>query len=318
MKRVIFYVFEGFELLDMAGPACVFGMVNTITQKTHYETVAISVEGGAIHSSSGLKTLTQALDEVSIGPTDTLLVMGAEREALRTVMTCNATQAWLRAVTPLCQIWGSVCAGTFILAVAGLLDGHRVTTHWQGAEILAKAYPNVILDADALYVTDDRLWTSAGVATGIDMALAMVAQALGSDLMLRVAKRMVVYAHRLGHQSQFSQVLRAQTLVKGRFSGLIDWIEQNLSLSLRVEDMARFMAMSERSFYRKFTKALGVTPTQYVIRARLERAKAYFEAGQTLKSVVTTTGFRSEAGFRNAFEARFGVSPSLYRQMHAR
>ena len=132
----------------------------------------------------------------------------------------------------------------------------------------------------------------------------------------RVAKQLVVYAHRPGHQSQFSAVLDAQSVAGGSFSNLAVWLESKVGKPVKVEDMARRAGMSERTFHRKFTVATGVTPSKFMESLRLERAKRYLEANQPVKSVAARVGFKSESAFRMAFRAHFGVTPTHHARMH--
>lgn len=317
-RRIIFLVYDGFQLLDLSGPASVFSTANTLSRVIAYKIEVASSNGGMICSSAGPAVLTQATQRVPVSSRDTVLVMGAEPKALSSAMADTPGVSWLRKASKFATRYGSVCTGTFVLAAAGLLDGRRATTHWAGCKQLSKLYPSVYVEPDALYIVDDRLWTSAGVTTGIDMALAMVEDDLGATLMGQVAKQLVVYAHRPGNQSQFSTLLDAQVAAGDAFSDVIAWIETHLDQPIKVDDMAQQASMSERTFYRKFTDSMGITPSKYLEGARLERAKQLLETNMPVKTVAGAVGFRSEAGFRSAFEMRFDVSPSLHRVMHAR
>jgi transcriptional regulator GlxA family with amidase domain len=215
------------------------------------------------------------------------------------------------------QRFGSVCSGGFILATLGLLDGHRVASHWDASAPLAEAFPSVTVDPEALYVIDGRLWTSAGVTTGIDMALAMVAHDLDAMIAGQVAKRLVLYARRPGYQSQFSPLLNAQAKSDGPFAELIGWIQANLDAPLDVPALAARTGLTERTFHRKFVAATGDTPARFVESARLEAARMLLSRGLSLKSVAVEVGLFPPARFAKSFERRFGVAPRLFRDMHA-
>ena len=212
--------------------------------------------------------------------------------------------------------YGSVCTGAFILGKAGLLDGRRATTHWAGRGRLDAFSKGLVIDTDALYVADGKLWTSAGVAAGIDMALAIVEVDHGALLKSKVAKQLVVYSHRPGHQSQFSELLTAQVKAHERYAALIDWLSTCLDKTTKVSEMAQFLGMSERSFSRHFTKAFNKTPSKLLEHLKLEAGKNLIEAGRPINIVASSVGFRSESAFRSAFKAQFGVTPTLYAQMH--
>ncbi|MFT4102435.1 MAG: helix-turn-helix domain-containing protein, partial [Burkholderiaceae bacterium] len=213
--------------------------------------------------------------------------------------------------------FGSVCTGSFVLAAAGLLDGRRVATHWDGCVPLARAFPEVDVDPDALYVEDGRLWTSAGVTTGIDMALAIVSRDLDGETAGAVAKRLVLYARRPGHQSQFSPVLKAQMRADGPFAELIDWIHAHLETPLDVPALAARAGLSERTLHRRFLAATGQTPARFVEIARLDAARLLLSRGTTLKRVAAQVGLFPASRLGRLFERRFGVSPRLYRDLHA-
>src|SRR5690606_29623516 len=209
------------------------------------------------------------------------------------------------------------CTGAFVLAACGLLEGLRVATHWDACAALAVACPAVDVDPDSLYRVDGRLWTSAGVTAGIDMALAMVAHDLGAGIAGQVAKRLVLYVRRPGHQSQFSPLLQAQAKADSPFADLIEWMQGNLDAALEVPVLAGRAGLSERTFHRRFVAATGQTPARFVEMARLDAARMLLSRGMSLKSVAARTGLYPVARFTQAFERRFGVGPRLFRDMHA-
>ena len=213
--------------------------------------------------------------------------------------------------------FGSVCSGGFLLATLGLLDGHRVASHWDACKPLAESFPAVTVDPDALYVVDGRLWTSAGVTTGIDMALAMIACDLDTMIAGDVAKRLILYARRPGYQSQFSPVLQAQVRGDSPFAELIGWIQANLDAPLDVPSLAERAGLSERSFHRKFVAATGETPARFVETVRLDTARLLLSRGLPLKSVAAQVGLSPVARLSEAFGRRFGMAPGLFRDMHA-
>jgi len=316
-RRILFLIYDGFELLDLSGPASVFTAANSVGRRRSYEIKIISAEGGEICSSAGLQMASEKLAKITPGKTDTVLVVGAEGRAITTAMADATVTDWLKKAAKTVERYGSVCSGAFIAAAAGLLDNHKATTHWAGCKRLARAFPSVYVEADALYVVDARLWTSAGVTTGIDMALAMIERDHGSALMGQIAKWLVVYAHRPGNQSQFSSVLEAQSAAGGAFAGVISWIGDNLDQAVRLEDLADRAGMSERTFRRKFTEHVGQSPSKFLESLRLDKAKGLLEAKLPVAAVASMVGFRSEAGFRAAFQRSFGISPSMHAVIHA-
>ncbi|NYT85220.1 GlxA family transcriptional regulator [Pollutimonas harenae] len=321
MRRIVFIVYPEFELLDMSGPVAVFNGANRALA-AHGEPLCYSVElasaaGGPVASSSGVVVHTRSLDDAAVQAVDTLLVVGAEREPLLQTMEDPILRKTLPALAHQAKRLGSICTGAFILAGLGLLDGHRVATHWDGCAPLAQAFPALNVDAEALYVEDGRYWTSAGVTTGIDMALAMVAYDLSAAIVGEVAKRLVLYARRPGHQSQFSSLLQAQTKADSPFADLIAWIQAHLDAPLDVTVLSEHAGLSARTFHRKFVAATGATPARFVETARLDAARLLLTRGVPLKSVAARVGLFPAARLNNVFERRFGISPRLFRDMHA-
>ncbi len=309
--RIVILAYEGCQLLDVTGPAAVFGAANEGRQPPVYDVRIVSPDGGAVVSNCGVAVMTDAIG----GGADTLLVAGGSR-GLRAATARDDLRTWLRRVAPRAKRFGSVCTGAFVLAAAGLLDGRRIATHWASCARLADQFPTLTVDADALYVVDGKVWTSAGVTTGIDMALAMVEADLGAATANLIARHFVLYARRPGYQSQFSPLLQAQTHADARFATLIDWMQAHLDGKLDVPALASRAGLSERSFYRKFTEATGKTPAHFVEDLRLDAARALLGKGLPLKSIAARVGLRSSARLGQAFERRFGMAPSLFREMH--
>ena len=317
-RRIIFVVFEDFQLLDMSGPAAVFHAASDFSSDQPYEIVITSSQGGPVRSSCGVEVASDALATISFGTRDTVLTVGGTEAGLRKAVSEADISTCLARSAEAVERIGSVCVGTFLFGAAGLLDGRRVCSHWRSCDLLGEMFPKAQVDADALYTRDGNLWSSAGVSSGIDMALAMLEADHGPDLKARVARSLVVYAHRPGLQAQFSEVLEAQARRDGRFSNLLDWIGLNLHTHLRGEDLADIAGMSHRSFLRHFQQSVGMTPSKYIEQLRLARAKELLASGTAVKAVPAHIGYRSEAAFRTAFERRFGLAPLEFSKLHGR
>ena len=309
--RIFVLAYEGCQLLDVTGPAAVFGAANEARGQPFYDLSIVSPDGGAVTSNSGVAIQSRKI----VGQPDTLLVAGGSR-GLKAAMARDDLRRWLRTVAPKTRRFGSVCTGAFVLAAAGLLDGKRVATHWASCERLARKFPALEVDADSLYVVDGKVWTSAGVTTGIDMALALVEADLGAAMANLIARHFVLYARRPGYQSQFSPLLQAQTVAEAPFAALIDWMQENLDQPLDVPTLAVRAGLTERSFYRKFTEATGKTPAHFVEGLRLDAARTLLTKGLSIKTIAGKVGLNSPARFGQAFERRFGMAPSLFREMH--
>jgi transcriptional regulator GlxA family with amidase domain len=271
----------------------------------------VSPDGGITTSNCGVAIATRRI----AGQPDTLLVAGGSR-GLKAAMERDDLRRWLRKVAPNARRFGSVCTGAFVLAAAGLLDGKRVATHWASCDRLAQRFPALTVDAESLYVVDGKVWTSAGVTTGIDMALALVEADLGAATANLIARHFVLYARRPGYQSQFSPLLQAQSAAEAPFAALIEWMQQNLDQPLDVPALAERAGLSERSFYRKFTQATGKTPAHFVESLRLEAARTLLTRDLPLKTIAGKVGLNSSARLGQAFERRFGMPPTLFREMH--
>jgi transcriptional regulator GlxA family with amidase domain len=315
-RRILFVIFDQFELLDLSGPSSVFNAAQALLKQPLYSICTLSSVGGLVRSRSGIEVNSQTFEDFNVGSSDTILIVGGEKQAISQVSLDPNLNAWLALNVPKAERVGSICSGALVLAENGLLNGKNATTHWADLDQLVRDYPSVEVEQDALYCVDGNIWTSAGVTTGIDMALAMVGKDHDSKVMQEIASWLVVYAHRPGHQSQFSELLAAQN--HHRFADIVVWLDRNLHKPLKVRDMAEKSAMTERTFYRRFTDEVGCTPSKFLEIRRLFRAKQLLETGSVVKAVSTKVGYKSALGFRNAFEAKYGLSPALYKRMHCK
>ena len=306
--------------MDASGPVSVFSTANFILDQQGkdpaYEISIISGTGGTVRSSSGVSVDTRPLSRMPPRTLHTFLVAGAEAGPLREVLKDPIVRERLPRWAARSNRYGSICAGTFLLAELGLIDGRRVASHWAACRSLAAGYPKVRVDEDAIYVEDGNIWTSAGVTTEIDMALAMLANDTGIAVANDVAKRLVLYVRRPGNQSQFSPLLRAQRTAEHPFGDLMDWVHLNLEQKLDVPTLAARTGLSERSFFRKFTEVMDETPARLIESIRLDAARVLLSQGLAIKLTGSSVGLPSSR-FAKAFERRFGVSPRLYREMHA-
>jgi transcriptional regulator GlxA family with amidase domain len=208
-----------------------------------------------------------------------------------------------------------VCTGSLILAAAGQLDGRRVTTHWGYGEALAAAHPGVEVDTDPIYVTDGRVWTSAGVTAGYDLLLALVEADVGPDIARGVAQQLVLYLRRSGTQSQFSAAISAQPARRQPLRELQDYISAHPAENLSLSALAGRLHMSPRHFARVFSAEVGVSPGRYVEQVRLETARRLLvESDVPTEAVARAAGFGNYQALRRAFLTVLGVSPAEYRR----
>lgn len=314
--NIAFLAFDGVQILDVTGPAAVFAAANDAVGKMFYRVHILSAAGGEVQSNSAVRLMTRALKTLAPRQIDTWLVAGGDAKGLSMLAANSEVRKWALRASAHARRFGSICSGTFVLAHLGLINGKRVATHWDACLELARHFPEVHVDSNALYVEDGSVWTSAGVTTGIDMTLAMVERDLGSTVANAIAKRLVLYARRPGYQTQFSPVLIAQTRADGPFAELIDWMKEHLSERLDVPTLAARVSMSERSFHRKFTSLIGETPAHFVETLRLDQARNLISTGVSIKEIAAKTGYSTAAQFSKAFDRRFGMSPSLFREVH--
>jgi transcriptional regulator GlxA family with amidase domain len=305
-------IFPGFQLLDAAGPITAFEEARDETAPPAYRSRVIARTAGPVFSSSGVQLVPEAFTD---DPLDTLIVAGGW--GTREASACAETLAYVRAAAGRTRRIASVCSGAFILAAAGLLDGRRATTHWGRAAEFARAYPQVRVEPDRIFICDGTVWTSAGITAGIDLALALIAEDLGETAAKRAAQQLVVYHRRPGGQSQFSALLETDR-PGSRFSPVLAWARERLDERLSVERLADQAAMSSRHFARAFMAETGMTPAKAVERLRLEAARERVESSaDPIEGIAVYAGFRDPERMRRAFLRAFGQPPQAMRR-HAR
>ena len=308
--------FPGCQVLDVTGPAAVFETGNDVSGTAHYAVHLLSSKGGAVRTNSAVSLVSRPLKELPPRAIDTLLIPGGDTSGLQKLVADESVRKWVLQASTKARRYGSICTGTFALAHLNLLAGKRVATHWSACSALAELCPDAQVDANALFVNDGRLWTSAGVTTGIDMSLAMVAADVGDAVANDIAKRLVLYSRRPGYQSQFSPVLSAQSHADAPFAELIEWIRENLAGPLEVPGLTARVSMSERTFLRHFTRSTGVTPARFVETLRLDQTRVYLASDMSLKEIAAKVGCHSGAQLSKIFFRRFGVTPQLFRELH--
>jgi transcriptional regulator GlxA family with amidase domain len=305
-RRIVFVTYPGITALDLVGPHEVLGVAGA------YDLVVAAAAPGPVRTTRGpLVVADRALSSIR-GPLDTLVVVGGEG-----AMTAARDETLVRAVRTLAgraERVASVCTGAFLLAAAGLLDGKRATTHWRSCAHLARKFPEVSVEPEPIFVRDGNVWTSAGVTAGMDLALALVAEDLGRDVALQVARQLVMYVQRPGGQSQFSAQLSAQAAERNPLRELQAWIAEHPAEDHSVEQLAIRAAMSPRHFARVFRAEVGCTPAVYVEQTRIEVARRLLETTDlAVDDVARSAGFGTTETLRRAFARRVGASPTEYR-----
>ncbi|TFW24195.1 GlxA family transcriptional regulator [Duganella callida] len=313
MKALALVIFPGVQSLDVSGPMDVFAEANGFLPPDQgYRLVTIGTVPSPIRASNG-QLLVADLELAQAG-LDYDIVLAAGGPHLAHEQNDARLSAWLREVARQVPRYGSICTGAYLLGRAGLLDGRRATTHWSDAARLAADFPLAQVEHDRIHVRDGGLVTSAGVTAGIDLALALVAEDHGPAVALAAAKRLLVLAQRQGGQSQFSPYLSEATAPDALATVIQGYVMDNLAQALSVEHLADVAGMSTRNFARQFVKEMGVTPAEFVQRARADAARNLLEGSELpLKTIAYRCGFGSAARMRLVFAQRFGVTPNQYR-----
>lgn len=305
---VAIVVFDEVTMLDVAGAAEVFVEANRFG--ADYQVEYASVDGRDVRTSIGARLgVTGSIADIESA--DTVMVAGGDvlpRRAIDPELV-----AAVRSVAGRTRRLASICTGSFILAQAGMLDGRRATTHWHEARLFARAFPEVTVEPDAIFIRDGDVFTSAGVSAGIDLALALVEMDHGPELVREVARWLVVYLKRAGGQSQFSALVEAGPSAQSALRSVTDAIAADPAADHSVDSLARRAALSKRHLTRLFQSELGTTPARYVEKVRINAARAALDAGHSVADSASRAGFGSAETLRRVFVDHFGVSPKAYR-----
>jgi len=313
-RRIEILAFASVQLLDVSGPLQVFATANQLAERralpAPYAARVIAPGNGVALSSAGLTLAADPLPPPRRAA-DTLIVAGGP--GVHGILSDAAILGWLTERSRHVRRLASVCTGAFLLASAGLLDGRRAVTHWRWCGELATRFPAVEVEHDPIFVEDRGVWTSAGVTAGIDLALAFVDADLGRADALAVARELVVFLKRPGGQAQYSAALALQS-AHGPFERLHAWIASHLADDLANARLAAKAGMSERSFLRHYSAAIGTTPARTVERLRVEAAcRALSDSVHSIKRVARQCGFGSEETMRRSFLRVLAVGPRSFR-----
>jgi transcriptional regulator GlxA family with amidase domain len=315
-KRIGVLIYRDVQALDVAGPMDAFADATVSgadgSRIPLYEVFTVAASSRALVSESSL-TLKPNHTFDSCPDMDTLVIPGGS--AMRDPRAAEKLVPWIAQQAKRARRVAAICTGTFGLAATGLLGSRRVTTHWRYAGELAARYPELHVDANALFIRDGRFYTSAGITAGIDLALSLIEEDAGRAVSLQVARDLVVYLRRSGGQAQYSEPLEFEARSLDRFSDIARWISTNLHTNITMETLARRASLCPRQVSRRFKAAFGTTPADFIESLRLKEAQRRLAASEaSVKRVATSLGYRSAHVFRRAFERRFGISPGAYRE----
>lgn len=315
--RVFIIIYPGFKPLEAVGPLSAFTYANAQLGYKAYDVGLFALEAGLIAADGPMALQASALPENDDFSDATVIVVGASD--IQGALRHNPLLiSWLSARCGSASRLAALCSGAFFFAEAGLLDDMRVTTHWRLAGVMARQYPKVTVDEDAIFLHQGRIWTSAGVTAAIDISLAFIEADHGRALAVSIAREMVVYLKRPGGQAQYSHALREQAVDHGVIADIRHWMLDNLDQALTLPGLAKRAAMSERSFSRLFRRETGQSPFAFLAEARLERARLLLEDSRdSIKRIALACGFGSDQELRRHFRHAFGISPSAYRERFA-
>ncbi|WP_442591939.1 GlxA family transcriptional regulator [Pedobacter sp. AW31-3R] len=320
IKKVVIVAMSGNMLLDFAGPADVFINANHCLRengsKIGYDVLVVSpTPNKKINTLMGLEMGCQFSALEITTPMDTIIVAGNDFETIKRSdyhKFCN----WLALANEKnTRRIGSVCGGAFALAEAGLLDGKKATTHWQLSGRLKREYPLVNVNTNAFYVCDGRIYTSGGVSSGIDLALALVEEDHGRDIAIKVARRLVFYLCRPGFQVQFANLLPVYESSNIAVS-LQKWATEHLDQALDVVTIPTHLNMSPRNFTRVFHKQTGLSPAKFIEKLRVETARQYLEGtNMSIENIAEKCGLGNLVSMRRIFLRHLMTTPSDYRRV---
>ena len=316
-QRVVALAYPDCQSLDVIGPMQMFAGVNAEPDALPYELAIAAPERGLFRTSSGLSLgadLTFAeLASPGIRPSDTLIAVGGD-PGLRAALKAGEISALIRTAASAGARIVSVCSGAFFLAAAGLLDGRRAATHWDAVDTLRRFRPQIDVDPDSIYVRDGDIWTSAGVTAGIDLALALIEADRGRDVALAVARRHVVFPIRPGGQSQFSPATAGNGIRDRRLSRLAERIATRPGEEWDTGALAAEAGVSLRSLSRLFRRELNASPSAFVERIRIDRARrVLLETNAPVETIALDCGFGSLRRMDRAFARVIAASPSEFR-----
>ena len=307
MHRIGFFVCPGHDALDLAGPLSTFNQVAAAAGQTPYDLQVISRSGGLVLGNAGLPVETKPVGRRTF---DTVIFVGGNIAPMQTLE--NVTVA--RKLGNRAARVASVCTGAFLLAETALLDNRRATTHWRYIAQLQSRFPRIRVEGDSIYIADGRIWTSAGIASGIDLALAMIETDMGAEIARAVSRLLVVAYRRPGGQSQFSAMSQMEP-ESDRIRIALNFAREHLTEALPVERLAEVARLSPRQFGRAFRRETGETPAKAVERLRVEAARLRLQDGsEPIEQIALAVGFTDPERMRRAFVKLHGHPPQAIRR----
>jgi transcriptional regulator GlxA family with amidase domain len=310
-------VLPPFEQLNLVGPSSVFSFARKAESPAYEVRLLAATRENTLRSSSGLTIGPATHYAKFLGPIDTLLVIGGEGAM---APPDAKLKKWLRESSKRARRIGSICTGAFLLAEAGLLDSRRVVTHWRYCDRLAQQYPQLRVQTDPIFIKDGKVYTTAGVSAGIDLALALVEEDLGHTAVMQVVRELMVFPKRPGGQAQFSYFpIEHEDVSDQGLRDLRSWAAGNLRADLSVARLAKASGMTGRTFARRFGEEFHMTPAAWVQSLRVKAARRHLENDDfSLKEIASKTGFRDVGSLRRTFRYHVHTTPGEYQERFRR
>jgi transcriptional regulator GlxA family with amidase domain len=321
--HIAMLAFPNVQVLDVTGPLEVFSRASRwlrdhgMRADHAYAVEIIGLRRGWFRTSSGLRLYAEhGIADAGRG-IDTLMIAGGI--GVGQYRSNAPLLRWIRRQSGEVRRLASICTGAFLLAEAGLLKGRRATTHWNHCAALSRDFPDVQVEPDTLFVREGSLYTSAGVTSGMDLALALVEEDFGREVALATARELVMFLKRPGGQAQFSAQLAVQLAEHEPLRDLQAWILEHPDDDLAITRLARRVAMSPRNFARLFAREVGTTPARFVAAARVETARRLLEeTSEPLEAICVKSGLGTPESMRRAFLRTVGIPPGRYRERFSR
>lgn len=318
--KIAVIAYDGANAIDIFGPLQVFSSANEIYQRIHseapdiYQIKLFSLMQLEIKLHTQTRVLTDGLlAELANYQADTIMISGGEVAPAVADQSDKISQ--LLPIINQARRVSSVCSGAFILAATGVMENRQATTHWGRYEEFTNRFPKTMLNIDALFTKDEKYYCSAGVTAGIDLALHLVQEDYGQQIALDTSRELLAFYHRPGGQNQFSGIKTTGTANSDELIRVQEWIDQNLNKVLKVSQLAELATMSVRNFSRKFTQEIGLPPSRYIAKARLNKARLLLEETNTsITRIAHLSGYGNSEILRRLFIRELNVSPSEYRK----
>jgi transcriptional regulator GlxA family with amidase domain len=314
-KKVVIIVFDGVEILDVSGPCSVFCKANLLSPD-FYDIYVFSDNIHTVDTNSGVKIFSHGSWRTeNEGDIDTLIIAGGDENKFSKTLQNKELSTWISLASASTRRVVSICTGIFSLGYAGLLEGRYVTTHWKACDLLQEMFPNTRVLKNKVYVRDGNIWSSAGILTGIDLALALVEDDLGKEVAFNISSLLMLPGIRFGNAPQLSALLMSQFNAKNPIRELISWIQFNFREDCSLKNLASRTDLSTRHLSRLFKDETGVSPSKYVLIIRLDYAALLLKnTNLSIINIVYNCGFENKGVMQRGFINRWGVTPKKYRE----